>query len=253
MTQPAADLPGAERVHYRRVAGYAARKGIVPADYPLLHEVNCPRACTVTPELVVAAMAEELRGYISYRQFDRIASMHGFTTPALFAEFTTALSGVGIDYAECRAAERVREAELADLAAAGPRLMLWSAATRAQFVVCRGDGAVIWRQSFDTLTPAQTTSSDADAIRVAAQQAIWLAGRARQDWGARVATLHLIMARCRGQLVGNLIQAACIAGLVLDLEADAHHNPAAAQSGGAGVVDWRHADLGSLIQQRIWP
>lgn len=256
MTQPAADQPGAERVHYRRVAGYAARKGLVPTDHPLLHEVTCPQTCTVTPELVVAVMAEELRGYISYRQFDRIASMHGFSTPALFAEFTTALSGVGIDYAERRAGESAREAELADLVAeggAGPHLMLWSAATRAQFVVCRGDGGVIWRQRFDTLTPAQPVKSEVDAIRVGAQQAIWLAGQARQDWGARVATLHLIMARCRGQLIENLIQAACVAGLILDLEADAHHNPAAEQSGGAGAVDWRYVDLGSLIQHRIWP
>ncbi|WP_433664651.1 hypothetical protein ACQPW1_22425 [Nocardia sp. CA-128927] len=201
-------------------------------------------------------MAEELRGYTSYRQFDRLAAKHGFTTSALFAGFTTALrSEAGINYAERRAADRAREAELAELAAAGatgPHLMLWSAATRTQFAVCRGDGQVIWRQRFEDLTPQLPIASDLDASSIAAQQAIWLAGQARHDWGARVATLHLIMARCCGRLIDDLSQAAFVAGLVLDVDADPDNTAAACQSAVGDAVDWRHTDLGSLIQHRIW-
>ncbi|MFX0576226.1 hypothetical protein [Nocardia nepalensis] len=207
---------------------------------------------TLIPRSVVRVLARELRGYTSYRQLDRAAVEHRFNSPELFAEFTAALrTKAGIDYTRLRENEPAREeahTRLAERGTRGPHLLLWSAATSEQFTLCRADGGVIWRQRFDALTPPTVIESEADAIESAARQAIW---QARHDWGAPVATLHLILARSRIDLFENLRQAAFTAGLVLDLITDPDHNPAHEQSTGTSPVDWRHIDLGTLIQHRI--
>ncbi|MFI6956632.1 hypothetical protein ACIBJI_24595 [Nocardia sp. NPDC050408] len=207
------------------------------------------------PQLVVRVLARELRGCTSYRQLDRVAAEHRFNTAELFAEFTAALrTEAGIDYTGLRENELAREqahARLAERGTRGPHLLLWSAATSEQFTLCRADGRVIWRQRFDTLTLPTVIESEVDAVKAAARQAIWLAGQARHDWGAPVATLHLILACGSSDLLENLERSAFIAGLVLDLITDPDHNPADEQSTGTSPVDWCHIDLGTLIQHRI--
>ncbi|MFE9328230.1 hypothetical protein ACIHDR_43415 [Nocardia sp. NPDC052278] len=207
------------------------------------------------PQLVVRILARELRGCTSYRQLDRVAAEHRFSSPGLFADFTAALrTEAGIDYTRLRENELARQqahARLVERGTRGPHLLLWSAATTEQFTLCRADGQVIWRQRFDDLTPPTVIESEADGLETAARHAIWLAGQARHDWGAPVATLHLILARRSSDLPENLKQAAFIAGLVLDLITDPDHNPAHEQSTATSPVDWRHIDLGTLIQHRI--
>ncbi|MEV5835383.1 hypothetical protein [Nocardia sp. NPDC052112] len=206
-------------------------------------------------QLVVRVLARELRGCTSYRQLDHVATEHRLNSPELFAEFTAALrTEAGIDYTWLRENELAREqahARLAERGTRGPLLLLWSAATTEQFTLCRADGRVIWRHRFDELTPPTVIESEADAVKAAARQAIWLAGQARHDWGAPVARLHLILSSSRSDLLESLRQAAFIAGLVLDLITDPDHNPAHEQCTGTSPVDWRHIDLGTLIRHRI--
>src|SRR5258705_357919 len=84
-------------------------------------------------------------------------------------------------------------------------------------------------QTFSAPTPPAGLEAAHAGIKTGARQLIGLAGQARHDWGAQVATVHLIMARCRGELLENLRQAAFIAGLVLGLVVDPDSNPALEQ------------------------
>ncbi|MFE2997397.1 hypothetical protein ACFXG4_20575 [Nocardia sp. NPDC059246] len=134
------------------------------------------------------------------------------------------------------------EERLAVLAARGPHLMLWSAATRHTFTVCRPDRAVIWHARFHA---DLVIDDEMIAAKVAALQAIWIAARARQEWGADIATLRLTVAQA-GVERGVLETAAISSGLILDLVVDACANPALDHPEGR-VIDWWTRDLGALI------
>ncbi|MBF6339751.1 hypothetical protein IU450_28250 [Nocardia abscessus] len=201
----------------------------------------------VTPEMVVRVRAAELHGFTSTHQFDRVAAEHKFTDTRSFERYLTALLvEAGIDYEGLRQTEAARRSahqRLVAVAARGPRLMLWSAATMTTFTVCRADGQVIWHDLFLRDTAPCTGSAAAEA---SARQAIWLAGRARTGWGAEAATLRLILARSRGVDLENLHRAAATADLVLDVATNPVHNPAAEQCTRRDAVDWRSSDLGGL-------
>ncbi|WP_433678329.1 hypothetical protein [Nocardia sp. CA-119907] len=207
-----------------------------------------PQRSGVTPEMVVRVRAVELHGFTSTRQFDRVASQHGFTDPAGFERYLTALLvEAGIDYEglhQIEAARRIAHQRLVVRAARGPRVMLWSAATMTTFTVCRADGRVIWHDLFARDTVLGDGPSAAEA---SARQAIWIAEQARAQWGAEAATLHLILARSRGVDLENLHRDAATAGLVLDVVTDPVHNPAAEQCQRREVVDWYTTDLGGLV------
>ncbi|WP_327116496.1 hypothetical protein OHB12_04755 [Nocardia sp. NBC_01730] len=202
---------------------------------------------TVTPELVVGVRAAELRKFTRVCQFDRVAVEHGFTDVLSFERYLTALLVAGIDYEGRRQAEAARRCvhrRLAAAAARGPRLMLWSAATMDTFTICRGEGQIVWHDLFPRGTAIGTGAAAAEA---SAQQAIWLAGQARIQWGADVATLHLVLARSRGVDSAVLHRAALTAALVLDVVTDPVHNPAAEQCCRREAVDWSTTDLGGLF------
>ncbi|MEU6585892.1 hypothetical protein [Nocardia sp. NPDC046763] len=132
---------------------------------------------------------------------------------------------------------------MALLAARGPQLMLWSTATLRTFTVCRPDRTVIWHARFHA---DLIIDSAIVAAKVAALQAIWIAARAPQEWGADVATLRLVVAQS-GLEREELATAAISNGLILDLVVDATTNPALSHPDDQ-FIDWWTGDLGSLIR-----
>ncbi|MEU2258109.1 hypothetical protein ABZ540_33605 [Nocardia xishanensis] len=200
------------------------------------------------PEIVVQLCAAELRRFTRKRQFDQVAIRYGFTDSRTFGQFVTALQTVaGIDYDGLRHVEIARRTvhrRLVSMARRGPRVMLWSAATMETFTICRADGRVIWHNRFPDEWVIDT---GVDAAETSARQAIWLAGQARAQWGAEVATLHLVLARSRGVELVRLHHAAVAAALLLEVTTDLVHHPAAEQCTRPTVIDWCGTDLGGLF------
>ncbi|MGV9822947.1 hypothetical protein [Nocardia xishanensis] len=216
------------------------------------HRKNQPATSkAITPEMVVRVRAAELRSFTGKRQFDSVAIQHGFTDSRSFECFVTAVEDIaGIDYEGLRqveAARRTAHRRLVAMARRGPRLMLWSAATMEAFTICRADGRVIWHDRFPQDCSVDTGTA---AAETSAQQAIWLAGQARPQWGAEAATLHLILARSRGVELIKLHHAAVTAALALDVATELVHNPAAEQCTRPDRIDWRRTDLGALVCSR---
>lgn len=131
----------------------------------------------------------------------------------------------------------------ADAATHGLHLLLWSAATRTTFTVCRPDRSVAWHAPFHGHV---AIDCDQDAAEYAALQAISLAARAHKEFGAQRATLRLITAeQCPN--IPVLDHAASSSGLVLDLVLDAVGHPALTHPEGHWV-DWWERDLDTLIR-----
>ncbi|WP_107657523.1 hypothetical protein [Nocardia suismassiliense] len=204
---------------------------------------------TVTPEMVVRIRARELRTYTRTSQFDRVAAQHQFSDSASFDRFVIALLNLGIDYdglcqAEAAQAVELAGGKLAVLAAKGPRLRLFSAATMVSFTICRSDGRLVWHDVFKN--PA-AIGTGAIAAEAAARQAIWLAALAREQAGEPAATLRLVMAQSYEITTRRLRHAARTAGLVLELTTSGRRNPAAEQRARRDAVYWSAADLRSLF------
>ncbi|MCU1644017.1 MAG: hypothetical protein JWN03_4292 [Nocardia sp.] len=134
------------------------------------------------------------------------------------------------------------EDRMAALAARGPYLVLWSAATVRTFTVCLPDRTVIWHSRFHTDLAIAT---EEEAATVGALQAVWIAARAREEWGADTATLRLGVANS-GVDRSAVESAAISSGLMLDLFAGAPENPALAHPA-ERWIDWWTTDLGTLI------
>ncbi|MFI6041948.1 hypothetical protein ACIA8C_09955 [Nocardia sp. NPDC051321] len=203
----------------------------------------------LSPEMVVRLRAGELSTYSCTSQFDRVAAQHRFNNAASFDRYVFALLEAGIvDYDALRQAEATRAAKraggkLSRLAAKGPRLRLFSAATMTSFTICRSDGHLVWHDLFRQ--PA-TIGTPANAAEAAARQAIWLAWRARSHVRASAATLRLVMAHSYEITPRRLHHAAQTAGLVLALST-ASHNPAAEQRARRDIVGFSEIDLRFLF------
>ncbi|MFC9897747.1 hypothetical protein ACFVMC_29010 [Nocardia sp. NPDC127579] len=152
---------------------------------------------------------------------------------------------ISLSKSYCRVAMsyRTQDSSLSTLAAHGPHILLWTAATRAMYTICRADGQVICREPFDT-----APHNAAAATETAARQAVWIAGCVRNNWGANAATLHLVLNNRRGVDVGRLESYAFTVGLVLDLNVAPVRNPAVRLRENGTYIDWRRAELGPLIQ-----
>ncbi|NKY43593.1 hypothetical protein [Nocardia cerradoensis] len=136
------------------------------------------------------------------------------------------------------------EQRLAVRASSGPHLLAWVAATRQTFTICRPDGHTVAHDRFHR--DLIIDSGDA-AVEAAALQAIWLAARGKDLWGADVATLRIVTSRLVTD-PGSLRLAASSSGLVLELVVDATAtNPATSHQLGVWV-DWRRVDLTCFIQ-----
>lgn len=134
------------------------------------------------------------------------------------------------------------EDRMAALAARGPYLVLWTAATLRTFTVCRPDRTVVWHSRFHA---DLVIDNEVEAAKVGALQAIWIAARAREEWGADVATLRLTVARAG--IDRSAVDAAAIgSGLILDLAVDTIGNPALGHPP-ERWVNWWTRDLGTLI------
>ncbi|MEU6559268.1 hypothetical protein [Nocardia nova] len=139
--------------------------------------------------------------------------------------------------------ESTPEQRLAAVAARKPRLLVWTAATRDTYTICRPDGHTV---AHDRFHPDLIIDSEDAATESAALQGIWLAALARGLCGADVATVRVVTARAAPD-PNVLRRAAFASGLVLDLAVDAVTNPATEHRRGVWV-DWRRVDLTSLIQ-----
>lgn len=136
---------------------------------------------------------------------------------------------------------------VAAAAARGPRLRVWVAADRRQFTVCGADRTPVWHAQFH---PHILLDTDKAAAELAALQALWLAGKAREHYGAAGATVRLLLAY-RGVVDTDVLDALAIeSGLALELAADPIANPALYYRGNAVVIDWRSADLTTLIEHQ---
>ncbi|MFB8004886.1 hypothetical protein [Nocardia sp. NPDC056000] len=134
---------------------------------------------------------------------------------------------------------------MADVAVRGPYLVLWNAATLGTFTVCRPDGVVFWHARFHADV---VFDSAVDAAKAGALQAVWIAAKAREEWGADVATLRLTVAN-QGFDRAAIEVAAIASGLILELAVDPGTNPALAHPVGSWIDWWTH-DLGTLIHHR---
>ncbi|MFB7718223.1 hypothetical protein [Nocardia sp. NPDC056100] len=137
------------------------------------------------------------------------------------------------------------ETRMEDVAARGPYLVLWNAATLGTFTVCRPDGVVFWHARFHADV---VFDSAVDAAKAGALQAVWIAAKAREEWGADVATLRLTVAN-QGFDRAAIEVAAIASGLILELAVDPGTNPALAHPVGSWIDWWTH-DLGTLIHRR---
>ncbi|WP_378741190.1 hypothetical protein [Nocardia brasiliensis] len=199
--------------------------------------------------MVVRVRAGELHTYTRTSQFDRVAAQHRFSDAASFDRYVLALLEVGIDYDALRQAEATWAAEqaggkLAMLAAKGPRLRLFCAATMTSFTICRSDGHLVWHDIFRH--PA-AIGTPAIATEAAARQAIWLAWRARSHTEVPAARLRLDMAHSYEITTRRLHHAAQTAGLLLEVSTTGRHNPAAQQRTRRDAVDWAATDLATLF------
>ncbi|WP_280337350.1 hypothetical protein [Nocardia wallacei] len=134
-------------------------------------------------------------------------------------------------------------ARLAAAAAGGPSLLLWSAAMRTAFTVCRHDRRTVWHAPFH---PHVTVDGDTDSATLAALQAIWLAARARAHHTTGPATLRLLTAT-DGLDEPMLTRAALGDGLLLVLDTVPIGNAATEHPHGEWI-DWHTTDLAALLQ-----
>ncbi|MBF6176045.1 hypothetical protein [Nocardia blacklockiae] len=135
-------------------------------------------------------------------------------------------------------------------AARAPHLLLWSAATRTEFAVCRGDGEPVWHARF----PAGLgIASDEAAAQCAALHAITVAGRARQHIEAATAALRLVVACVVGVDLDALYRAATASSVMLDVGVAGAVNPAVACCLTDHYTHWSQVDLAALIRQQRGP
>ncbi|WP_280362804.1 hypothetical protein [Nocardia wallacei] len=135
-------------------------------------------------------------------------------------------------------------------AARAPHLLLWSAATRHEFAVCRGDGEPVWHTAF----PAHlNVGSDEAAAQFAALYAITVAGRARAHIGADTAALRLVVACITGVSLDELYRAATASAVMLDIGVAGAVNPAVACCLTDHYTHWSRTDLATLIRQPRGP
>ncbi|MFD4433262.1 hypothetical protein [Nocardia sp. NPDC058497] len=130
------------------------------------------------------------------------------------------------------------------MAATGPKLMVWSAATLEAFTVCAATGRLIWHEPFTE----HTAPDGVTAATTSAEKAIELAGHTLREWGAEAGVLRLNLARSRGLDQPRLHRIASATGLVLEIATIGAHNPAAEQCTHPDPAIWRTADLVELWQ-----
>ncbi|WP_040831640.1 hypothetical protein [Nocardia jiangxiensis] len=135
-------------------------------------------------------------------------------------------------------------ARVAAEAARGPRLAMCAAARRDRFAVCAMDGTPVWLAAFHA---DLIVDSEAIAIELAGMHALWLAERVRERCTASAAMVRLVLTPRHPMTAVVLDTAAIATGLVLELVVDAPVNPAVELCATGALIDWRRADLGTLI------
>lgn len=201
----------------------------------------------------VAAGAERLRACTSHVDLYRYAAERGLHDPPLFAQFTAELrEQLDIDYQAMRGSVHVVYAcASASIAArATTRFSMSAAADRVtgKFAVCGRSGDVIWHDTFDRFDHDLNglRSNQCAADTAAAHKAIFLASRARCQFGADAAALRLTMAT--DELDTAALQRAAFAA-DLTLELNVRSNPPALPwCRLPGSRQWLETDLPAVLE-----
>ncbi|MFD3705727.1 hypothetical protein ACFWUP_21520 [Nocardia sp. NPDC058658] len=121
----------------------------------------------------------------------------------------------------------------------------------ATFAVCDAEGRAIWYGPFIDADADHPRGDQLAAVMGAANRAIWLAGRAREDTGAQNVTLRLSVSESGLDAV-TLACAASMAGLALDLVVT-EDNPALDWCQAFGRLDPTSGLLTDLVDPQVQP
>ncbi|MFF2088598.1 hypothetical protein ACFVVM_32845 [Nocardia sp. NPDC058176] len=193
--------------------------------------------------------AAELKAMTRPKELLDWAKSNGLDTGWLFKKFKAELrKQLYLDYDELRATalEKAKQ-EIAEHAAAGPLITLWSAgdAEVDSYAICAENGDVAWYNTFydDDKVDDQTSADIA-----AAQKAIWLAGKVREEVGADAARLALTVSNHEVQAADpKLATAAVKAHLVVEIEISDDVNPALEWCQTPGFQRWQEFRLTDAI------
>ena len=194
---------------------------------------------------------DELRGLDTHTALYEWAKEHELATKLLFPKYKTELNKqLGLDYDALREqAYTQRREQIADAAADGPILELWTAADDEvqSFAICGPEGEVVTYNTFhpDNKTYRQGDQNSAD-LSVAAL-AVFIAGQAREELDVDAIRLVLHVLNHEVSPDDPALDRAALGGKVhVSIEID-QDNPAAEWCRENGYKSWRETNLTTLV------
>ncbi|WP_064076532.1 hypothetical protein [Prescottella equi] len=199
---------------------------------------------------IVAENADALKALESHGQIYKWAKDNGVDTGALFKRFKVELhKQLDIDYDAMRdEANALRREQIAAAAVDGPLLEVFTAADgQGSFAVCAPDGSIV---SYGAFHPDNTVFKQDDQLsadRAAADHAVFLAGKAREDLDVEAARLRLHVLNHEVDADDPvLVRSALISRVDVTIEVD-DTNPADEWTQEAGYKSWRETNLNILL------
>lgn len=194
---------------------------------------------------------DELRTFDTHTALYEWAKEHELATGVLFPKYKTELNKqLGLDYDALREqAFSQRREQIADAAADGPVLELWSAADDEvqSFAICGPEGEVVTYNTFhpDNKTYRRGDQDSAD-LSVAAL-AVFIAGQAREELDVDALRLVLHVLNHEVSASDPALDRAALGGKVhVSIEID-QDNPAAEWCRENGYKSWRETNLTTLV------
>ena len=199
-------------------------------------------------ETAVDGHADELRAMTTHTELYAWATDNKLATKTLWPKVKHVMkTRLGIDYNAMReAALTAQAADVAAAAADAPVVELWTAgdAEVSTFAVCDETGEQAWYGEFGE-HDRMFTGDDLSAEHAAADKAVFLAGKVREDAG--LDTIQLVIHACHPD-----VDAAALAGtagrhrVAVTVDVD-DQNPAVALCRAPGSRAWREVDLAVLL------
>lgn len=194
--------------------------------------------------------AEELASMTSHAELFRWSRDNELDKPWLFKKFKAELfKQLDIKYDELRdAAVAARKAEIAAEAGNGPQITLFCAgdAEANSFAICDAEGGVLWYADFHREDRIAKADDQLSADLSAADKAVFLAGKAREDAEAPAGRLRLTVSNHEIS-AERLAVAAVKARLQVEVEISDGDNPALEWCREAGSKSWREVRLRDLV------
>lgn len=199
---------------------------------------------------VVAENAEALKALEGHGEIYKWAEGNGINTGSLFKRFKVELNKqLGIDYDAMRDdANALRREQIAAAAADGPLLEIFTAADgQGSFAVCAPDGSIVSYGAFHPDNRIFKQDDQLSADRAAADHAVFLAGKAREDLDVEAARLRLHVLNHEVDADDPvLVRSALISRVDVTIEVD-DTNPADEWTQEAGHKYWRETNLNILL------